>query len=100
MDMNDKNVSKINHLGLTYEHSACFESLIQCENDQETTQRIQSDRCLVISDLCHVIWTIINIYNFPCGMPSPFIFYFFIFLQMNDVSLRSFGPSKLKNMSE
>lgn len=41
MDMNDKNVYKINHLGLTYEHSACFESFIQCENDQETTQRIQ-----------------------------------------------------------
>lgn len=78
MDMNDKNVSKINHLGLTYEHSACFESLIQCENDQETTKRIQSDRCLVISDLCHVIWTI----------------------TFDLVSLRSFGPSKLKNMSE
>lgn len=86
MDMNDKNVSKINHLGLTYEHSACFESLIQYENDQETTQRIHSDRCLVISDLCHVIWTItfdldtsdfLNIYNFPCGMPSPFIFFSF-----------------------
>lgn len=85
MDMNDKNVSKINHLSLTYQHAACFESLIQCENDQETTQRIQSDRCLVISDLCHVILTItfdldtsdfLNIYKFPCGMPSPFIFFF------------------------
>lgn len=86
MDMNDKNVSKINHLGLTYEHSACFESLIQCENDQETTQRIQSDRCLVISDLCHVIWTItfdldtsdflnIIIFHVAC-LPRSFFFFF------------------------
>lgn len=58
MNMNDKDASKINNLGFTYQHPACFESFIQCENDQETTQRTHSDRCLVISDLCHVMWTI------------------------------------------
>lgn len=58
MDMNDKNVYKINHLGLTYEHSAVFHSVWERSRDdpENTIWQMLSDLWPLSRDTDNHFW--------------------------------------------